>query len=170
MIEAVRDDMHRVVEPLSTRRLTSRCSGPGPPRRDSCCQRLLRRAGALSFSVRRREVSGLATAIERLLYGDRVIHGVAEFTTSPGVVRLRLTPWEGPQIHTVVVFHRARLTSAEAYPANPGDLDLPWDIIGYIIGFDRYGLGGGLWRFVLHCDAIEWCFESAWPVVGRADA
>jgi hypothetical protein len=62
-------------------------------------------------------------------------------------------------------FRDARVTSVEVY-ADPGDLDPPWDIIG----FDAYDVGGGRWRFVLHCDAIEWCFESAWPVVERADA
>jgi hypothetical protein len=40
----------------------------------------------------------MATAIERLLYGDLGIHGVSEFALSPGVVRLRLDPWEGPSV------------------------------------------------------------------------
>ena len=108
----------------------------------------------------------LATPIEQLLYGDRGTHGVAEFTARPGVIRLRLVPWEGPRIHTVAVFGEARLTSVEAYPSAPGDLDLPWDVIG----FDCYDLGGGRWRFVLHGDAVEWCFESTWPVVSQEDA
>ncbi len=105
------------------------------------------------------------TPIEQLLYDGRGVHGVAEFILSPGVVRLRLTPWQGPQVHTIAEFGEARLTSVEAYPASPESLDPPWDVIG----FDGYDLGGGRWRFVLHCDVIEWCFESAWPVVTRAD-
>ena len=107
----------------------------------------------------------MLNAIEQLLYGGRGTHGVSEFTVSPGVVRLRLAPGEGPG-HTVAVFGEARLTSVEAYPRAPEDLDLPWDVVG----IDCYDLGGGRWRFVLHCGAVEWCFESAWPVVSQAEA
>ncbi len=103
----------------------------------------------------------MVTAIERLLYGDLGIHGVSEFALSPGVVRLRLAPWEGPSVSTVATFHDARLVSVDAYADGPEDLELPWDVIG----FDCYELGGGRWRFVLHSDVMEWCFESAWPVV-----
>jgi hypothetical protein len=106
----------------------------------------------------------LATEIEQLLYGRRGTHGVTEFTVSPGTLRLRLTPWEGPG-YTDAVFGEARLTSVECYPLNHSDLDPPWDVIG----FDSYDLGNGRWRFVLHCDAIEWCFESFWPVVTLID-
>jgi len=108
----------------------------------------------------------LATEIEKLLYGNLGTHGVTEFTVLPSVVRLRVAPWEGPPVHTAAVFREARITSVEAYPTDPGDLDPPWDVIG----FDCYDLGSGRWRFVLHCNAIEWCFESAWPVVLREDA
>jgi hypothetical protein len=105
----------------------------------------------------------LATAIEQLLYGGRGIHGVTEFTASPGGVRLRLVPWEGPRVETVAVFGEARLTSVETYPDSPDDLDLPWDVIG----FDCEELGDGRWRFILHCDAIEFGFDSTWPAVSR---
>jgi hypothetical protein len=106
----------------------------------------------------------LATAIEELLYGNRGIHGVSELAVSCGVIRVRLTPWAGQATDTVAVFNEARLTSVETYPIEPDDLTLPWDVIG----FDCYDLGGGRWRFVLHCNVIEWCFESRWPVVTRA--
>ena len=106
----------------------------------------------------------LATAIALFLYEGRGVHGVSEFTASPGVVRLKLTPWEGPQVHTCAVFGEDRLISLDAYPDDRCTLDLPWDVIG----FDSDDLGGGRWRFVLHWDAIEWCFESAWPVISRA--
>lgn len=78
------------------------------------------------------------TAIERLLYGARGAYGVSELTASPGVSCHRLVPGEGPKIHNVAVFHEARLTSAEAYPA-PGGLNLPRDVTG----FDCYDLVGG---------------------------
>jgi hypothetical protein len=108
----------------------------------------------------------LATAIEHFLYEDRPVHGVVESTVSSGVVRLHLAPWAGPQVHTHATFGDARLTSVEAYPCGHHTLDLPWDVIG----FDCYDLGGGRWRFVLHCNVIEWCFEAAWPVVTRTGA
>jgi len=108
----------------------------------------------------------LATDIEKFLYGNLATHGVTEFTLSQGVVRLRLAPWAGRIVHTIAVFRDARITSVEVYATDPGDLDPPWDIIG----FDGEDLGESRWRFVLHCDAIEWCFESAWPEVVRADA
>lgn len=106
----------------------------------------------------------MATAIEQALYGRRGTHGVTEFTLTPGVVRLRLEPWEG-QGYTDAVFGAARLTSVECYPDDHDTLDPPWDVIG----FDSYDLGDGRWRFVLHCAAIEWCFESSWPVVSLTD-
>ena len=108
----------------------------------------------------------MATAIERFLYEDRAVHGVVEFAMSPGVIRLHLAPWAGLQVHTYAVFGEVRLTSVEAYPDDRRPLDPPWDVIG----FDCDDLGGGRWRFVLHCDVIEWCFESTWPVVSRDDA
>lgn len=37
-------------------------------------------------------------------------------------------------------------------------MNLPWDIIG----FDCYAIDSVKWRFVLHCDSIEICFESKW--------
>jgi hypothetical protein len=108
----------------------------------------------------------LATKIEKLLYGNFGTHGVTEFSVSSGVVRVRVAPWASPSVQTTAVFRGARLTSVDAYPTDAGDLDPPWDVIG----FDSDELGGGRWRFVLHCDAIEWCFESAWPDVERQEA
>ena len=120
----------------------------------------------VSLVVRRQRGFAVATEIEKVLYGNLGVHGVTEFAVTAGVVRLRVAPWVGPPVHTAAVFRDARVTSVEAYPTNLGDLDPPWDVIG----FDSDDLGGGRWRFVLHCDAIEWCFESAWPAVERADA
>jgi len=47
----------------------------------------------------------------------------------PGVVRLRLEPWEGPQLQTVVFVSEARLKTVETYPDEPSDLERP-DILG----------------------------------------
>ncbi len=108
----------------------------------------------------------MPTAIERFLYGDLGTQGVTGFTASPGAIRISLAPWDGPKVRTIANFREARLASVEAYPAVPGDLDMPWDVIG----FDSYELGDGRWQFVLHCDGIEWCFESAWPAAERVGA
>lgn len=105
----------------------------------------------------------MSTSIEQTLFGGRGIHGVSEFTVSPDVVRLCFSPWEGPQIQTIALFSEARLKTMEIYPDDPSDLELPWDIYG----FDGYELGNGRWRFVVHCNAIEFTFESAWPVISR---
>jgi hypothetical protein len=107
----------------------------------------------------------MPSAVERFLYGDLGVQGVCEFMLSPGVVRLRLAPWEGPRVATVATFHDARIKSVETYADSPDELELPWDIIG----FDCFDLGSGRWEFVLHCDAIDWCFESAWPIAERVD-
>ena len=84
----------------------------------------------------------------------------------PDVVRIHFAPWVEPRVVTRASFGEARLTSVEASPDDVDDLSLPWDVIG----FDCYELGVGRWRFVLHCASIEWCFESAWPVIERTGA
>jgi len=116
--------------------------------------------------VRRRRASTVATDIEKFLYGDLATHGVTEFSVSRGLIRLRLAPWAGRIVHTTAVFLDARITSAEVYATDPSDLNPPWDIIG----FDAEDVGESRWRFVLHCDSIEWCFESSWPEIAREDA
>lgn len=106
------------------------------------------------------------TAIEQLLYGERGIHGVSEFAISSDGVRLQLLPWEGPQVQTVAVFSEAKLLSVWSNTDDLPNLDLPWDVIG----FDCQELGNGRWQFVMNCGAIEFCFDSAWPVVSRTEA
>jgi hypothetical protein len=103
----------------------------------------------------------LASAIERSLYGNRGTHGVVEFSLTPGRIRLRVAPWDDPTTSVQAVFSNARFSSLDQYADKGDDLDLPWDIIG----FDSYEQPHGRWRFVLHCSAIEWCFESEWPVI-----
>jgi hypothetical protein len=106
------------------------------------------------------------SAIEQALYGNRGTHGIFEFTLAPGYIRLRAAPWEEPKVWVLAVFADARLAYVEEYADDGEDLDLPWDIIG----FDSYELPAGCWKFVLHCSAIEWCFESAWPDIERRPA
>jgi hypothetical protein len=103
----------------------------------------------------------LLSSIERALYGNRGTYGVIEFGLTPGRVRLRVAPWEDPTESVQAVFNNAKFSSLDNYADKGADLDLPWDIIG----FDSYEQPNGRWRFVLHCDAVEWCFESEWPVI-----
>ena len=124
-----------------------------------------RSARVIETEVRRRR-RWLATEIEKLLYGNLGVHGVTDFAISPGVIRLSVVPWVGLQVRTIAIFREVRVLSIEAYAVDSGDLDPPWDVIG----FDCDNLGGDRWRFVLHCDSIEWCFVSAWPVVEHQDA
>lgn len=104
------------------------------------------------------------SAIEHALYGDRGTHGVFEFILAPGIVHVRLAPWSEPEASVQAVFANSKLSSVDEYADEIGELDLPWDIIG----FDSYELPGKRWRFVLHCDVIEWCFEAEWPVIERS--
>ena len=108
----------------------------------------------------------MSSAIEHGLYGDRGTHGVFEFALAPKCMRLRVAPWEEPASWVQAVFFDAKLASVEEYADEEDGLDLPWDIIG----FDSYELWSGRWRFVLHCSAVEWCFESEWPVIERRAA
>lgn len=107
-----------------------------------------------------------SAAIAQALLGGRGTHGVTEFAVSDGAIRLHLAPWSGPPADTVAVFGAARLMSVETDPNDPGDLELPWDVLGV----DGDELGSGRWRFVLHCAAIAWRFEADWPVITPARA
>jgi hypothetical protein len=108
----------------------------------------------------------LATAIERALYGERGTHGVFEFNLAPGCIRLRVAPWADPSASVEAVFTNARFSSLDQYADTGEALDLPWDILG----FDSYEQPAGRWRFVLHCHAVEWCFESDWPGIESTHA
>jgi hypothetical protein len=108
----------------------------------------------------------LASSIEQALYGNRGTHGLIEFSLLPGCIRLRVAPWEEPAAWVQAEFANARFSSLDQYADQGEDLDLPWDIIG----FDSYEQPSGRWQFVLHCQAVEWCFESDWPVIQRAPA
>lgn len=103
----------------------------------------------------------MATAIESYLYGDLGVRGVTGFDISQGVIRVALTPFEGPRFVTTAVFNEAKLNYAEAGADHDDDFGPPWQVIG----FDCDELLGGRRRFVLNCAVIQWCFESAWPVV-----
>ena len=104
----------------------------------------------------------LLSLIEQALYGDRGTHGVIELNLAPRCIRLRVAPWTDETAWVLALFHNVKLASLEEY-AEGQDFDLPWDIIG----FDSHKLEGDRWRFVLCCQHVELCFESAWPVIER---
>ncbi len=81
----------------------------------------------------------------------------------PGFLRLRLASWSEPEAWVQAVFANMKLFSVNEYADQSDELDLPWDIVG----FDSWQLPGNRWRFVLHCDVIEWCFEAEWPVIEK---
>lgn len=105
-----------------------------------------------------------ASAIETALYGNRGTHGVVEFALALESVRLRLAPWAEPSAWVLAAFSNAKLVSLETYTDTGDELGLPWDVLG----FDSYEQGEGRWRFVLHCDEVEWCFESDWPSIEKS--
>jgi hypothetical protein len=108
----------------------------------------------------------MASEIEKALYGNGGTHGVVEFHLMPSVIVLRVAPWEPLKDSADVVlatFQNVRViaVAAQADPSDVDDLQMPWDIIA----FDSDRQLNGRWKFVLHCAAVEWCFESDWPLI-----
>lgn len=102
--------------------------------------------------------------IENTLYEGRGAYGITEFALSPRILRLRIKPWEGSNASKLATFRDVRMISVDVRHADtPENLEMPWDIIA----FDCHELPLGRWRFVLLSECIEWCFESAWPVIER---
>jgi hypothetical protein len=105
----------------------------------------------------------MASEIEKALYGNRGTHGVVEFYLMPKRLVLHVAPWESLEASVVATFQNVRVIGLEAYadPRAMDDLEMPWDIIA----FDSDHQLNGRWKFVLHCAAVEWCFESDWPFI-----
>jgi hypothetical protein len=101
----------------------------------------------------------MATPIESFLFAELGVHAVIEFTQSEHSIRLRVAPWESVESWREAIFGQAKITSIDVYADDPEGLNMPWDIIG----FDCNNLDGERWGFVLHCDGIEYGFESEWP-------
>lgn len=104
----------------------------------------------------------MLTKIEQLMFrGRNVTHAVVGWALTPDKLLLTVAPWEDLGSPLCAEFPEFKITSLELYPDEPDDLNLPWDIIG----FDSYTLASERWKFVLHCDSVEYCFESKWPVL-----
>jgi hypothetical protein len=103
------------------------------------------------------------TPIEQALFRNGVAHGVASFELADEAIAVVLHPWERPELQTRARFEGVKVLSVDDSYAD-ADAGLPWDIIG----FDSEPLAANRWRYCLHTDAIEYCFEAGWPAVERA--
>ena len=106
----------------------------------------------------------MTTPIEAFLFVGQGVHTVIEYTQSEHSVLLRIAPRESVEAWKVATFEKATIKSIDVYADDPEGLNMPWDIIG----FDCNNLVGERWGFVLHCDGIEYCFESEWPSLRHA--
>ncbi len=103
------------------------------------------------------------TPIEQALFRNGTAHCVADFKLADDVIAIVLHPCERPEVQTHARFEGVKVLSVDDSYAD-ADAGLPWDIIG----FDSEPLAGNKWRYCLHTDAIEYCFEAGWPAVERA--
>jgi hypothetical protein len=103
------------------------------------------------------------TPVERALFRDESAHCVAAFAMGGGVIALTLHPWERPELQSRARFEHVRVLSVDDSYADTDTLP-PWDIIG----FDSEPLTADRWRYCLHTNAVEFCFEAGWPAVERA--
>ncbi|MGI2905988.1 hypothetical protein [Tolypothrix sp. VBCCA 56010] len=106
----------------------------------------------------------MLTKIEEFMFqGRNFTHAVVEFALTQDKLLLTIAPWCDLNSTFSAEFYDYKITSLSVDP-NPDehtDLNLPWDIIG----FDSYELESNRWEFVLHCDDIEYVFESSFPTL-----
>lgn len=104
----------------------------------------------------------MLTKIEQFMFRERnIAHAVIGFALTQNKLLLTVAPWGDLGSPLSAEFSEFKITSLEVYPDEPTDLNLPWDIIG----FDSYALDSKRWKFIIHCDSIEYCFESRWAVL-----
>lgn len=114
-------------------------------------------------SVCHTETGKVSTPIEKFLFAGRGVHAVVEFSQKTDSIRLGLAPWESLESLSVADFFQARVTSIDVYADDVDALNMPWDIIG----FDCHELSDGRWQFVVHCEGIEFGFDSEWPTLTK---
>ena len=104
------------------------------------------------------------TKVEADVFGGNGAHFVTAFNFADGQITLTLRPMDEPPrggpANVTAKFPNAVLTDTCEDP----DERFVWPLD--IIGFDSYPCGSR-WKFVLNCDAVEWIWESEWPVVSR---
>ena len=104
----------------------------------------------------------MLTKIEQVMFREcNVTHAVVGFALTQDKLLLTVAPWNDLAFLLSAEFPAFKITSLDVYPDEPIDLNLPWDIIG----FNSDAIDSERWEFVLHCDSIEYSFESKWPVL-----
>jgi hypothetical protein len=103
------------------------------------------------------------TPIEQALFRNNSAHCVMAFEHAGDVIAVVLHPWKQPELASLARFECVKILSVDDSYAD-GDGELPWNVIG----FDSKPLAGNRWRYCLHTDAIEYCFEAGWPEIRQS--
>jgi hypothetical protein len=105
--------------------------------------------------------------IEAYIYGGDCGHFVTAFNLTNSDVTIEFEPMDNDRpdgaTSVVAVFPNAVLNSYEEDPE--WNRQFPLDPIG----FDA-SPSGDRWKFVLHCDSVEWIWESEWPILRISSA
>jgi hypothetical protein len=102
------------------------------------------------------------TEIETASFIDSSTHRVSSIAYSPARFVVCLHPSQDETFEVRVAFTQVSNMRVDT-SHNDGELDFPWDIIG----FDSKPLAGGRWAFVLHTDMVEFLFQASWPSIER---
>lgn len=105
----------------------------------------------------------MLSKIEEFMFqGRNFTHAVVEFALTQDKLLLTVAPWYDLNSTISAEFCDYKITylSVATDPDEYTDLNLPLDIIG----FDSYELELNCWKFVLHCNDIEYIFESSFPI------
>ena len=98
------------------------------------------------------------TPIEQTLFWNGTAHWIAAFGIHGDRIEFTLHPWDRPELRMHATFDNAKVLSVDDY-SDDGDRAFPWDIIG----FDSEPISADRWRYCLHTDKMEYCFEAGWP-------
>jgi hypothetical protein len=102
------------------------------------------------------------TAIESAAFADSSAHWISSFSYDENGLTLAIHPSTNARAIVTLAFARVSGMRIDA-SYNGGEFVLPWDIIG----FESKALSNDRWEFVLHTDAAEFTFTSAWPDIQR---
>jgi hypothetical protein len=113
----------------------------------------------------------LASAIEGFLYGDAAElvsasgqvgdYFVVELRLAEKLLSLRLASERTPYSYRWAIFREVSLLWFNQTAAEEGDLNLPWDIVG----FHCLERENDLWQFNLNGWHTRWSWTSHWPVI-----
>jgi len=110
-------------------------------------------------------IASMSTAIEKLLFRSYGTHGVKSISFRENALTVVVAPWtelENELDNELEAnFSHALLDYIQSRDPEPGELELPWDIIA----IDCTDVANGRWKFVLTCQAIEISFSAEWPEI-----